>query len=79
MSLEDRLLRSRARVACAFEGDEEPAVRALEACMPGRLDDQELRAEALVTVRALDVEHVVLVRRLRHVPRVAAGAVRTGP
>jgi hypothetical protein len=38
---------------------------------------EHLRAEALVAVRALDIEHLALLRRVGHVFRVAADAVRT--
>jgi len=47
--------------------------------MSRRLRDEELRAELPVAVRALHVEHLVVMRRLGHVSSVAAGAVRTEP
>jgi hypothetical protein len=63
----------------ALVRDEQPAVRALEACMPWRVRLEQFRAEVLVAVRAFDVENVPLVRCLGHDSSVAVSVIRTEP
>jgi hypothetical protein len=66
-------------VGCALVGDEELAVRALEARVTGRLRDEQLRPKGSVAMGALHVEHVALRSRLAHLTSVAVSAVRTEP
>jgi hypothetical protein len=64
------------RVAGPLVGDEEPAMRALEAGMPRRLRGEQLGSEAPMAVWTLHVERVLSLRRLGHGTSVAPSTVR---
>src|SRR5205814_8695768 len=62
-----------------LEGDEQLAMRALEARVARRVGSQELPLEALVAMRAFDLERPVLAGRLGHASTLPTAAVRAPP